>query len=590
MAYVTQNAQADNTSINAFLGLNMSKTGATNLKLGESPQMCNFRITRDYKLEKMHGYKTKYKKDSQVRAMWFGLLGDTEVEVYVAGGKVYNKDVEIGELTDDITRIFEFNKKLYFLNGHEYKVWDGTTFAEVEGYIPTVKRGATPSGKGTDFEPVNMLTPKRKWLASGTGETTTFFIEPNYDSVEKVLVDGKSVEFSTTGSYGVTYNAEGKIVLKDKAPAGTENVEIHYTKDEGLRKQFAKNHYFQTYGLADDTRIFVYGSDEHKNRVLFSDLNESGVPDVTYFPATFLIDIGSSNVAVTDIQRQYDRLIISKEDSTYYATYEQITDTTGESIITFPVSPLNKAHGAKAFNQGQVLDNYVTTVDTSIIKWVNTDTQDERNAQIVSSKVEQWLNERDLSRIVTLDFQDVKEYWLAIDNEILIYNYENECFSLLKIPDKITSFILKDKVIYAGTENGKIIEFGEELTTYDGEIIDAEWQSGYYDFGAEERRKTMRTLWLTLKPWTKTSLEVNYISDRDSGSEAKEIEQRCFDYKTVSYAVHTYNTQRSVKPFRIKLKAKKFAFLKLTLRNRKKDEKVTVNSIAIKKAVGGEVK
>ena len=583
MAYVTANSQTNNTSIDVFLGLNMSKTGATNLKLGESPQMCNFRITRDYKLEKMYGYKTRYKQNSLVRAIWFGLLGDTEVEVYVAGGKVYNKGAEIGTLVDDITRIFEFNKKLYFLNGHEYKVWDGSTFEDVQGYIPLVKISTEPGGEGVEYEPINVLTGKRRQTFSPDGTAKEFYIvETNVKSIDKVLLDGVAVEYTSDLTLG-------KVTLKNAPVQGVDSLEVQWDKGNAQRDLICKNHYFQLYGLADDTRVFVYGNSEAKNRIYFSDLG-NGLPDPTYFPGTNFIDIGSSNVAVTDIQRQYDRLIITKEDSTYYAGYEQITDTTGTSIITFPVNPLNKAHGAVAYNQGQVLDNYVTTIDTSIVQWTNTDTKDERNAQIISSKVEQWLNERNLSKAVTMDYQEAKEYWLVIDNEILIYNYENQCYSLLKIPDKITSFIVRNKVIYAGTESGKIIEFDEKLTTYDGKIIDAEWQSGYYDFGMEERRKTMRVVWLTLKPWAKTSLEINYISDRDAGSEAKEVENRTFSYELMNYANHTYNTQRSVKPFRIKLKAKKFAFLKLTLRNRKKDEKVTVNSIAIKKAVGGEVK
>ncbi len=583
MAYVTTSSQTSNTSINAFLGLNMSKTGATNLKLGESPQMRNFRITRDYKLEKMYGYKTRYKKDSTVRAMWFGLLGDTEVEVYVAGGKVYNKEAEIGTLTDDITRIFEFNKKLYFLNGHEYKVWDGTTFKDVEGYIPLVKITTTPDGEGEEYEPINVLTGKKRQTFSPDGTAKEFYLaEKEIESVGKVLLNGE--EITTTNDL-----TEGKITLSSAPEKGVDSLEVYWTKGEGQRDLVYKNHYFQLYGLADDTRVFVYGNKDAKNRIYFSDLG-NGIPDPTYFPGNNFIDLGSSNVAVTDIQRQYDRLIISKEDSTYYAGYEQITDTTGATIISFPVNPLNKAHGAIAYNQGQVLDNYVTTIDTSIVQWTNTESKDERNAQIISSKVEQLLNERNLSKAVTMDYQEAKEYWLAIDNEVLIYNYENQCYSLLSIADKITSFIVEDKVIYAGTENGKIVEFNEEYTTYDGEVIDAEWQSGYYDFGVEEQRKTMRTLWLTLKPWTKTSVEVNYISDRDSGSESKEIENRCFSYKLMNYADMTYNTQRNIKPYRIKLKAKKFAFLKLILANRKSDEKLTINSIAIKRVVGGEVK
>ena len=584
MAYVMGNSNSGNTSINAFLGLNMSETGATNLKLGESPHMRNFRITRDYKLEKMYGYETRYKKDAEVRALWFGLLGDKEVEVYVAGGKVYNGDTEIGTLTDDITRILEFNKKLYFWNGHEYKVWDGETFADVEGYAPLRKAQTQPNGSGNDLEPINFLSSKNRQTFSPDGTAKEFYIaDQDVDSIDSVLLNGVSQTFTADLK-------AGKATLSTAPAQGVDTLEVQWTKDRGTREQLLKNHYFQTYGLADDTRVFVYGNKDAKNRIYFSDLNNSGVPDPTYFPLTNEMDIGSSNTAVTDIQRQYDRLIISKEDATYYASYEQVMDTTGENIVSFPVSPLNKAHGAKAFNQGQVLDNYVTTIDTSIIKWVNTDTKDERNAQVISSKVEMWLNEKDLSKVVTLDYQEDKEYWVAVDKEILVYNYENDCYFLLQLPDKITSFIVRDKVIYAGTENGKIIEFNYEWTTYDGEIIDAEWHSGYYDFGVEERRKTMRTLWITVKPWIKTSLEVNYISDRDSGNEAKQIENRCFSYRLMNYANMTYNTQRSIKPYRIKLKAKKFAFLKLIFRNRKKDEKVTINTVAIKKAIGGEVK
>lgn len=573
----------DNTSINTFLGLNMNETGSTNLKLGESPKMVNFKISRDYKLEKMYGYINKYERTSKIRAMWFGLLDTTEVFVFVCGGKVYNGNIELGSLTDDVTRIFEFNKKLYFINGHEYKEWNGTVFKDVEGYIPLIKIATTPNGVGTDYEPINVLTGKKRQTFSPDGTEKTFvLVENNLTSIDSVKVD----EVETTVTKDLT---KGTITFSTAPTQGVDTIEVQWTKGTGQRELVYKNHYFQTYGLADDTRVFLYGNADAKNRIYFSDLG-NGIPDVTYFPGNNFMDIGSSNTAVTDIQRQYDRMIINKEDSTYYSTYEQITDNTEENIIAFPVYPLNKSHGARTYNQGQVLDNYVTTIDTSIVQWTNTESKDERNAQIISQKVQTWLNEKDLSRAVTLDYQEEKEYWLAIDNEILIYNYENSCYSLAQLPVKITTFLSYKGIIYAGTESGKIIEFNKDATTYGGEIIEAEWQSGYYDFGTEEQRKTMRVLWITLKPWFKTSLDINYISDRDSGSESKHIEQRSISYAHWNYARFTYNTQKSVKPFRVKLKAKKFAFLKLILKNEVSDEKVTVNSIAIKKVYGGEVK
>jgi hypothetical protein len=336
--------------------------------------------------------------------------------------------------------------------------------------------------------------------------------------------------------------------------------------------------------------VFLYGNSEAKNRIYYSDLGD-GVPNVEYFPATNFIDVGSSNTYVTDISRQYDRLIISKETETYYATYEQIKDTEGNTIIAFPTYPLNSSHGMVAKGQGQLLDNYVTTLDTSIVQWTNTQSKDERNAEIISQRVQEWLNQKDLSKAVTLDYQEIKEYWVAIDNEILIYNYGNSTFYILQLPVNVSTLTDYNGTIWMGTTTGKVMKW-DGSTTFDGEIIKSEWHSGFYDFEVEYKRKTMRRLWIVLKPWARTSVVVNYESDRNVGTDPKEISSQSarFSYAFISYVNWTYNTNYNVKPFRIKLKAKKFAFEKIILTNNKKDEKLTINSIEIQKSYGGDVK
>lgn len=583
MAYIQATAQPSPTTIDNFLGLNMNETGATQLKLGEASKMKNFRITKNYKLTKMDGYKKKYEASGAIRTQWIGKLGEKEVHVYVAGGKIYNKGEEIGTLTDDITSVFEFNQKLYFINGHEYKTWDGTELKDVEGYVPLVKVATTPNGVGTDYEPINLLTGKKHQTFSADGETKDFIIfEKDLKSIDKVLVDG--VETEVTKDL-----ANGKITFTTAPKQGTDNVDVYWYKENTEREKILKNKYFQKYGLANDTRVFLFGNEEAKNRIVFSDAGD-GVPNVEYFPGNNFLDVGSSNMAITDISRQYDRVIISKESETYFASHEQITDPTGGTIINFPTYPLNSSHGMVAPAQGQLLDNYVTTIDSSIVMWTNTNTKDERNAEVISQRIQEWLNEKDLTKAITMDYQELKEYWLAVENQIMIYNYGNSTFYLLEIPVKITSLISHQGIIYLGTEKGEIMEFNEEETTYNGEIIDAIWESGFYDFEVEYKRKTMRLLWIALKPWARTSLIVNYTSDREMGTDPKEIENYCISYRYWNYANFTYNTNYSIKPFRIKLKAKKFAFLKLMLSNKEKDEKLTINSIAIQKAYGGNVK
>ena len=586
LAYMITDGRPSVTTINNFLGLNMNKTGETQLKLGEASMMQNFRITKDYKLEKMYGYQELFKPNARIRANWVGKLNGTEMNIYVAGGKVYKGGAtpeELGTLTDDDTTIFEFNKILYFLNGHEYKSYDGTTFGDVTGYIPKIKISCTPAGVGEDYEPINMLSAYRRVSFSGNGTSTQYTLPEKDVSNATAKVNGVTTS--------ITLNSSTGVATFSTAPAtGTDNVEITYMKNNVTTDtEICKNKYEQSYGLATDTRIFVYGNEDAKNRVYFSDLGD-GVPNPAYFPANNFIDIGSSNTAVTDISRQYDRLIISKENEAYYATYDAITDTTGDKIISFPTYPLNTSHGMVAKGQGQLLDNYVTTIDASgIIQWVNTQSKDERNAKIISEKVADWLQAHDVTKAITMDYQEEKEYWVAIGNEILVYNYANGTFYIHVLPDNVRTLTTYDGSIYMGTDTS-IMNFRYNLTTYNGTTIDAEWQSGFYDFEYEYRRKTMRILWITVKPQEKTYMRVNYISDRNAGLNPKEVSNQTFSYEFWNYADFTYNANGRIKPFRIKLKAKKFAFLKLIIKNDKPDYRLIVDTISIQKAYGGNVK
>lgn len=580
------------TTINNFLGLNMNETGETQLKLGEASQMKNFRITKDYKLDKMYGYEKIYDPNNRIRANWVGNLAGTDMNIYVAGGKVYKggaTPTQLGTLTDAETSIYEFNKNLYFINGADFKYYNGTTYGNVDGYTPLIKISCTPAGVGEDYEPINLASEFRKVSFSGDGTSTTYTL-PEKDITlyaNNVWIDGVVV------TQGVQYNSTNGTVIFETAPnQGTDNVVVVYKKNSlpaSLKQNITKNRYAQTYGLANDTRVFLYGNPDAKNRLYFSDLG-AGIPDPTYFPATNFIDVGSSNTAITDISRQYDRLIISKEDETYYMTYEPITDTEGNTIVTFPTYPLNKSHGMIAKAQGQVLDNYVTTIDSyGIVQWINTQSKDERNASIVSERVNEWLQSKDLTKAVTLDYQEEKEYWLGVDNEVMVYNYANSTFFLLDLPDNVRTLTTYKGVIYMGTDKA-IMEFKRNKTTYNGTTIDAEWQGGFYDFEAEYKRKTMRILWITVKPQQKTYMAVNYITDRNVGMNEREIQSQTFAYEFWNYADFTYNSNIQVKPYKIKLKAKKFAFLKLIIKNNKPDYKLIVDSISIQKAYGGFVK
>lgn len=586
MAYMITDSQPSITTIKSFLGLNMNKTGETQLKLGEASQMKNFRITKDRKLEKMYGYSELYKPNTLITRNYVGKLGTKEVNCYVTDSKFYDSGTQKGTLASSNVLMFEWNQKLYIVDGTNIKEYDGTSFGDATGYVPTIKTACTPAGVGTDLEQINMLSMYRKVLFSGDGSAFVYHLPETGISDVSIKVNGET-RTATVDS------ANGTITFGTPAPAvGTNNVEVQY-KVAGSLGNVKNCKYYQKFGLADDTRLFTYGDSSNPNRIYFSDLDITGVSNPLYFPANNFIDVGSSNEAATDISRQYDRLIVSKPSECYYMVYEPITDTEGNTIIAFPTYPLNKSHGMLAYAQGQVLDNYITTIDNSgIIQWTNTNTKDERNAVVISERVNEWLQSKDLTKAITLDHQEEKEYWIAIDKEILVYNYANSTFALLRLPDNVRTLTMYKGEIYMGTDTS-IMKWDTDKTTYNGELIDAEWYSGFYDFEAEYKRKTMRILWITLKPQIKTYMAINYITDRNSGVNDREFSSfnnEVFSYPFWNYADFTYNCNTYIKPVRIKLKAKKFAFLQLVIKSNKIDHKLIVDSISIQKSYIGFVK
>ena len=60
-------------------------------------------------------------------------------------------------------RLPKIQENLFYIkDGINYLVYDGETLSEVTGYIPTTTISRIPSGGGSVFESVNMLSKYRK--------------------------------------------------------------------------------------------------------------------------------------------------------------------------------------------------------------------------------------------------------------------------------------------------------------------------------------------------------------------------------------------------------------------------------------------
>ena len=476
-------------------------------------------------------------------------------------------------ISDTDTSFFEFDNKVYILANGYYK-WDGATFSEVEGYIPTVfiNTPAGNQGGGTIYDEINMLTPKKKQTFNGNGNTHEFKIAQIPDEIISVKVDGVDVAYTSSGDL---------ITITGTAPReGQDVVEICWSKNDNDRSIIEGMKFGTIFGGDVDTRVFLYGNPSCKNRVYFSATsfeNDIAVPSVEYFPATAQVDIGPSNFAVTDLTRQYDRLLATtNKPEAYYLTLTteqlQVTLANGEPATRYVPSvktlPLNQAHGNFAMGQGQLLMNYPVTFEAgAIMQWKATNVRDEKNVEEISQKIKIDLDNIPISAIKTLDLQEDNQLWIIYDTKVWIYNYINKTYSRLNLKKAVDNITSLNGQVYMSTTNHKLIKFSKNYTTYDGETIDAYWEMNFADFGVPYLRKTMNRCWISMQPQNWSSADVSFVTNRAESMVTKHIEYKKQWFDNVDFNDWSFQSSINPQPFKLKLKAKKFTNLKLTIKN-----------------------
>ncbi len=577
--------------------------------------MDNFYITNDLKLRKISGYRTFWDFGTYIRGMYSTNLGGTEYLLVSTGGKLYyflKAELEdednwdsleptlIGDIGTGDTSFFTFDKKVYILSG-KYHSWDGTTLQEVEGYTPLVFINTPPAGGGLIYEEINMLSSKKHQTFNGDGTSTTFHLAQNatvagrsLTSVDKVLVNGVQVATST-----YTSDLTAGTVTFNTAPSrGMDNVDIYWTLNDGDRGIIEGMKFGTVFGGDIDSRVFLYGNSSCPNRTYFSGITDDGSPSVEYFPSTAQVDIGPSNFSLTDLTRQYDRLLATtNRPEAYYLTIgmEQLPVTIADKQTTRYVPavstfPLNEVHGNVAPGQGQLLNNYPVTLDrNALIQWKATNVRDEKNMEDISQRIKQDLNDLDLKAFKTLDFQPENQLWFGSNNRIYIYNYYNKTFSRIRLLDDFNELSALGNSVYMAMLDGRVVKWGEEFQTFDGETIRAHWEMNFSDFDAAHLRKTMNRLWVLMQPQSNSSAEIGFVSNRKESTTKKVIRYKIQVFNEVDFSDFSFSISNNPQPFRLKMKAKKFTNLKIVIDNNE-DTDCTILQLILKVESFGESK
>ncbi len=591
--------------------------------------MNNFYITNDYKLRKIYGYKTFFDFEEPIKGMYSTNLGGVEYLLVASDGKLYyflRSDIEdsfewqdisheegehepiygveptlIGTIGTGDVSFFTFDKKVYILSG-KYHSWDGTTLREVEGYTPLVFINTPPAGGGVIYDEINMLSPKKHQTFNGDGTSTVYHLAQNKEvtgsnlaSIDKVLVNG--TQMTVNSDYTVDLEL-GTVTFTTAPSQGMDNVDIYWTYNDGDRGIIEGMKFGTVFGGDIDSRVFLYGNPTCQNRTYYSGL-EDGVPSVEYFPATAQVDVGPSNFALTDLTRQYDRLLATtNRPEAYYMTISTETldvtlsdnSTTKRYVPSVATFPLNEIHGNVAPGQGQLIDNYPATIDKNgLTLWKATNVRDEKNMEDISQKIKHDLNQLDLEEVKTLDHQAENQLWFGLDNRIYIYNYFNKTYSRIRTAHEFSHFSDLGNSIYMGLEDGKVVKWGEEFDDFDGTIINAHWEMNFSDFDVAYLRKTMNRLWVLMQPQGKSSADIGFITNRSESQTKKHIEYVVQLLDDVDFADFTFQISTNPQPFRLKMKAKKFTNLKIIIDNKERTD-CTILQLVLKVESFGESK
>lgn len=267
--------------IDQFLGTDLSNA-PNNVSIFRSPYCPNMIRDTVGKVKKRDGYSLIRKYAAKINGVHF-LEGKTLVH---SGESLYldgEPPTLLSSANNAFSSSFKMGGKLYILDGKNYLVYDGTAVSGVVGTTPLIIIARAPSGGGTVYDPVNLMTPWRKVGFLGTAGTLDYFlpstdldasaVTAQKDNGSGTLVDlVEGTDFTVTRATGkVTFNVAPGV----SSVTGEDNVFITYAKTvDGYADKIKKCDVCILYGInGARNRVFVTGNPDNKNVDYYCELN-----------------------------------------------------------------------------------------------------------------------------------------------------------------------------------------------------------------------------------------------------------------------------------------------------------------------------
>lgn len=563
--------------------------------------------------EKRLGWRVLHTLEQPINGLWYGEINGQKSFIAHGGTKIYKftstsfevikENVSNAKSKAFFMRSADDTGKMYILTGNEYLCYDGTTCKNVteEAYVPTVIISRNPTGGGTVYESVNLLSSKRTDSFLGNSTDKIYQLSANnLTSIDKVEVMNSSGVFETLASGYTSDLTSGKITFSsahEPIVTGQDNVKITYTKNvEGYADRINKCTIADLYGLGGSNRVFLSGNPNYKAYDWYSDIFKPN-----YFPDLNYSIVGTSDTAIMGYQRLGKYQIVTKEDNQQDSTIFQRWGTLNDDgSVTFSIEQGIAGIGAISKDCfGTLADEPLFLSRQGVYAITSNNILAERTIRNRSFFVDAKLTkESNLQNAVACEWNGFfivcingNAYVLDSKNKSykertsVSYDYNYECYYWTNIPAVCLLSVAGE--LYFGTSDGKICKFNTDISDMsryndNGEAVVAMWTTKNDDDGSPHLYKTMQKkgCLVTIKPYTRSSAEIYLAKDGDPEKMVKQENMDIFDWNDIDFDRFTFNTNDSPQDIFMRAKIKKYKRLQIIIKNSSKNEGFGIFQIA----------
>ena len=585
------------TVVSRFGGADF-RTHPTKVSLSRSPDLQNLICDQNDFLVKRTGWKTQ----QNYNAPLFGLfpLPDGSGLAVHAGTKLYARPATgtQAELCTDMNEAFSqsfvMNGVLYLLDGQTYRAvrknsagtaWEAVKVQDV-AYVPTTTISAQPTGGGTSYEAVNLLTPKRINTFIGNGSATQFQVDAkNLDDTEvTAAVNGASVTVSSV-------NRTTGLITLASAPAnanGLANVSITFSKTvTGYADKINQCRFAGLYGGKNDTRAFVAGNPDEPDCDW-----QSGLYDPTYFPDTGYTRMGTDASAIVGYLKQYESQLVIKsggaqEATSYLRSYLMADDGTA----LYPLKQGAQGAGATAPRSFATLGDLPLFLSARGVQGAfGTAVAEQRTIRSVSDAIVPKLENACAAVFEGKYYLAVNGHMYIADSTLTEENGDPAWFYWTEVPAQCLAVL--DGRLWFGTADGRLCRFAraDEDGAYcdDDAAIDAYWRTPTLPLADWGRVKTVRDVIPTLMPYSRSGATVQYENE-NGALLALSRNMDLFSFKTLDFSRFSFRCIPGAVSYRTRRRQHRMPLFAVRIGNDRPDEPFGLLALTIRWTQGQTV-